>query len=221
MRALKFGICLLAAAPFVFGQLDTDSLTISATRTFNLQPDQGVLGVYVDSAATAGLSDVLAALQGSGITADNLTRFYTPDPFMVPPRLRWQFTLTTPLSKMRDTIVSLAALQMALAQQNSGLALTFNIQGTQVSAQSQAVQQCRVENLLADARAQAQKLADAIRVSVGPVLAMSTATFTALPIGYVPYPVAVIGVLGSSPYGAVSTSVSVSCSLIVKFSLAR
>jgi hypothetical protein len=50
-----------------FGQIDSNSITVTASNNVSLQPDQAVFGTTVQSGINTGLDDVLMALQGSGI----------------------------------------------------------------------------------------------------------------------------------------------------------
>jgi uncharacterized protein YggE len=112
---------------------------------------------------------------------------------------------------VKDTAALLSNLQQNIAKKNNGLSMSFRIQGTQVSQELTQSQPCVLQDLIADARSQAQKLADAADVYVGPVLALSGSTSTVsgstsniLPGTfaqiYVPYP---------------------TCSVSVKFTLLR
>lgn len=175
---------LILSIPVAFAQLDSNSVTVTATRTMTHQPDQVLFGVTVQSGLNTSLDDVVAVLQGSGITAANFSSISTPPPLVltgnpipapaVMPMLQWTFALSVPLAKIQDTIATLSALQKSIAQQNKGLTLSFSVQGTQVSAQLQQSQVCPIPDLLADAQAQAQKLAAAAGLSLGAVLAMSS-----------------------------------------------
>ena len=187
-----FLICiLLASASLVSAQTDSNSITVVASRNASLQADQAVFGVAVTSGLNASLDDVLGALQGSGITSANftgvstqpvyasavsITGFTPPVTLTGPPNLQWSFSLAVPLSKIKDTITTLTTVQQNGAKKNNGLSVTFSLQGTQVSPQAQQSQTCALPDLIADARAQAQKLADAAGMGVGVILAMSSAT---------------------------------------------
>ncbi|HYL37204.1 MAG TPA: hypothetical protein VEV17_14905 [Bryobacteraceae bacterium] len=174
----------LLSASLVFGQLDSNSLTVTASRNTNLQPDQVVYSVMVESGINTSLDDVIAALQGSGITAANFSGIDTafgiiltgtPSP---QPTIDWMFTLAGPLSKIKDTISTLNNVQQSIAKQNKGLKMSFSVQGTQVSPQLAQSQPCVMADLLADARAQAQNLASAAGFTVDTILAMSSVTST-------------------------------------------
>jgi hypothetical protein len=159
----------MAALP-AFGQLEPNTIMISATRQINLQPDQAVFGLSVTSGLTVGLDQIVAALSGLNITAANLSGIgnnYNP------PSLQWNFTLNVPFSSLTQTIGSLIQLQQAITVNNSGLALTFNFNGTQVSPQVQQSQSCSTSDLIADATAHAQKLASAAGLALGPILKLS------------------------------------------------
>ena len=68
---LYFGLIVFAS--LAFGQLDSNSVTVTASRGVSVQADQAVFGVFVDSGLNTSLDDVLAALQGSGITVANFS----------------------------------------------------------------------------------------------------------------------------------------------------
>jgi hypothetical protein len=211
---------LILSVPAAFAQLDSNSVTVSATRSMTQQPDQVLFAVNVQSGLNTSLDDVVAALQGSGITAANFSSVSTGanlvlnlPPTMAPPQLQWIFALPAPLAKIKDTVATLSALQKTIAQQNNGLTLSFNVQGTQVSAQSQQSHVCPTSDLLADATTQAQKLAAIAGLSLGSVLAMSSGTSVSGSVGSA---VSIAGVLLGAP--PVLPSV---CSMTVKFALLR
>src|SRR5579864_7275161 len=184
----RLSIFMFLCIPLAFGQLDSNSVTVTATRSMAQQPDQVLFEVIVQSSINTSLDSVVAALQGSGITAANLSGVgsgpqlipvISPAPQPLPaaftPMIEWVFTLPVPLVKIKDTASTLSALQKSIVQQSNGLTLSFNVQGAQVSTQSQQSQVCPIPDLLADATAQAQKLAAAAGLSLGVVLAMSSA----------------------------------------------
>jgi hypothetical protein len=216
VKRLPFFLLILSV-PAAFAQLDSNSVTVSATRSMSQQPDQVLFGVTVQSGFNTSLDDVVAALQGSGITAANFAGVGTgPNPLLsagpVTQSLQWIFALPVPLAKIKDTIATLTTLQKSIAQQNTGLVLSFNVQGAQVSTQAQQSHVCPTADLLADARAQAQKLADAVGLSLGTVLAMSSGTSASSSVGSVSF----AGLFVSAP--PVLPSI---CSMTVKFALLR
>ncbi len=203
----------LVFTSLISAQTDSNSVTVTASRTTTFQADQALFGITVTSGLNTSLDDVLGVLQGSGITIANFSglsnpQFYypvsTPDPNLPPPMLQWSFGIVAPLSKIKDTIGSLTSLQQNVAKKNNGLSLTFQIQGSQASAAAQQSQTCSLPDLVADARAKAQKIVDAAGLGVGVVLAMSSATNVAsAAVQFYPGPFA-------AP-----------CSLTVKFALQR
>jgi uncharacterized protein YggE len=162
-----------------FAQVDSNSITVTASRgNSSGPPDQAVFGVVVTSGVDTSLDDVIALLQGTGISAANLQAL---DEYPIPSgssgqtaeTLNWRFSFTTPLAKNKDTIAMLTSLQQTIAKKNNGVTMSFSIQGTQSSVQPQT---CSLSDLLTDARTQAQKLADGAGVSLGNILAMSSPT---------------------------------------------
>ena len=205
MRKATLSILLFAVVP-VFGQLPSQTVTVQATRSFSLQPDQVVIGVSVSSSTGTNLNQVVAALPGVGITAANLTGVENSDPST----LQWGFTLAVPIAGLTATIGSLAKLAQTIGQNNSGLALTFSVNGTQVSQQLQASQTCSNADLIADATAQGQKLAIAAGMTLGPILKLSNVLSA---------PSAVGGRLGFFTGFVQYAPSPVTCSLAVQFQL--
>ena len=66
-RALIFAYLL--SGSLVFGQLDSNSITVTASRSVTFQPDQIVFSVDVSSPLDTSLDDVIAALASSGTIA--------------------------------------------------------------------------------------------------------------------------------------------------------
>jgi uncharacterized protein YggE len=209
---------LLLAAPPVFAQLENHTLTMTATRSTNLQPDQVVFGLSVASGAAATLDQIVAAL-GLGVTSANLTGVSTYS--AIP--LQWNFTLAVPLANLAATIGSLTKLQQTIVQNNSGLTLTFIVNGTQVSQQLQS-QSCSNSDLIADATAQAQKLVAAAGLTLGPIARLSNVPLPESSIPQLTAAVARVG--GIIQTGAAFAELSlapapspVTCTLVVKFQL--
>ena len=217
MRTLPLIAALLLSISIAHAQLDSNSITVTAypSTPTGVQPDQAVYIVQLSTGLDMSLDDVIAALQGSGITSANfqglIPVFFNtitgPGPSGPPtPMLSWSFRFAVPFSRNKDILATLNTLQQSIAKKNNGTALSFYIQGAQSSMQSQ--QTCSVPDLLTDARAQAQKLAAGAGVSVGNILAMSS------PVGggFAPVP----GLGSSSAPSAVPL-----CSLTVKFALSK
>lgn len=211
MRKLPFSILLLAATP-VFAQLPSQTVTITATRSITVRPDQAVLSLTVTSRPETNLDEIVSPLSGLGITPLNLTGVDNSSATM----LQWNFNLVVPLSNLAATIASLTNLVQNIGHR-SGLALTFNVTGVQASAQAQASQQaqtCSNANLISDATTQAQSLTAAAGMTLGPVLRLSTVPSPASSGG------AVYALLEPVPYFLpVNYSVPSTCSLSVQFQL--
>jgi hypothetical protein len=186
MRKRAAVLLPLLFCPAAFGQLDSNSITVSASANATPQPDQVVFSLSVGSGINTGFDDILAALQGLGITAANFSSVSTegqtiatlgtaisPTPA---PALVWFFTLPAPLANTKATVASLAALQQNFTQQNNGLTLSFSVTGTQVSQQLVQSQPCSIAGLITAATTQAQSLAAASGFTLGGILALSSST---------------------------------------------
>ena len=213
MRSLWLGVLLLAVESLAFGQLDSDTLTVTASRSYTPQHDQIVFRIYVTRPVSAGLDEAAASLKSAGITAATFSSVYSPDNLT----LAWLFNLAIPFSKIPATVAQLTALK-----------IDFSVLGSQVSAETQQAQQCQVASMMADAKSQAKKLADAAELVAGEVLSLSSGQalnqtpFVAL--SKAPSPRAVLGgtISGVISYAVpIQPAVRGTCSLTVKFKLLR
>ena len=210
------------AASCAFAQLDSSSITVSASRGTSVQGDQAVFAVNITTDINAGLSDVLAAVAPAGLTQANFVGVSSgpfpgnivpvaPGQPLGPPlqaTLQWVFGVPVPISKTKDMVSALTDLQHSLAQVANGPRLSFSVQGTQVSQQSQT---CPLTDLIADARAQAQKLAGAAGLTAGNVLAISSSIATSTGGS-------ISGAFGFSPFLLTPTAAP-PCFVTVKFAL--
>ena len=200
-----------------FGQLDSNSITVSASRNVSLQPDQAIFAVTVQAGISTSLDDVVAALQGSGITAANLSSVTTPNQYSLTPlapMLQWTFNVPVSLTKTKDTVASLTALQQSIGKLNNGMTLSFFVAGTRVSQQLAQSQTCSIPALVADATAQAQTLAATGGMTLGTIVAMSSATsnLAASPQA----------VFAAGPYvSAISNNLAPPCAITVKFNTTK
>jgi uncharacterized protein YggE len=180
MRKSVLVFILLSSCPLAFGQLNGNSITVTASNNANLQPDEVVFSVSVQSALATGLDDIVAALQGSGITAANLSGLNTTQQYVNGSpstlALQWTFSLPVPLTNTKATIASLTTIEQTIGAQNNGLTLSFTIVGTQVSQQLAQSQTCSLSNLIASATTQAQGIATAAGVTLGRINAISSST---------------------------------------------
>jgi uncharacterized protein YggE len=200
MRTIWFAILL--GCP-VWAQLDSGSLTVTATRSIVVQPDQVTFSASVTAAPDKTLDDVLASVASAGITSADLDGVRGDAT-----NVAYSFFWSVPISKLNETISALQSLRVS-----------FGITGTQASGDLMATSRCSTSNLIADAEAQARKMAAAIGGSIGAVLSVSDRPYV-LPAG-VPTGVFRLGdffgVLSNAP--TVSPSPQLTCTLTVKFRL--
>jgi uncharacterized protein YggE len=205
-----------------FAQLDSNSITVNASTNATLQPDQVVFAVSVQSGINTGLDDIVAALQGSGITAANFSGLNTQGqtiatlgavPPMPVPSLSWSFTLPAPIANIKATVASLTTVEQNIAKLNNGLMLSFSVIGTQVSQQLAQSQTCSLSGLITSATMQAQSLAAAGGFTLGAILALSSSTSSVVSNSQV---VANGGLLAT-----ISNSAPSPCAITVKFNVTR
>jgi hypothetical protein len=170
---------LLLLPALVFGQTTPNSVTVTASRNGSLQPDQVVFSIDVESSLTSSLQDAVNALQGLGITAADFQSVQlnqVSDDSGQRSVLGWSFTLAAPVSNMKVTVALLGAVQESIAKSANGLSMSFRVQALQASPAVAKSQPCSMSGLLADARAQAAKIAGSAGMTVGSALAISGTT---------------------------------------------
>jgi hypothetical protein len=170
MRLLLF---LLAGATAAFGQLDDNTLVVTATRTTSLQQDRAMIILNLTTPEATALDDAIAALQGTGVSATDLNGVASSFDGQT---LLWSFGKTVPFAQLKSSLAALTGIQSSLTQKKNGLTLNYFVAG-QVSAEAQNAEAlCPMPTLVADARTQAQRVADAAGVRVGPVISMTQGT---------------------------------------------
>jgi uncharacterized protein YggE len=200
----------LITASFAFGQLDSNSVTVTASRTTTLQPDQALFAVTITTDPAASLSDVLAAVQPAGLTFSNFSSVstttaytYTNGQQQAQQQTQWSFQLLAPLANTRSAVSTLTALQKSVTQANPAWGASFSLQGSQVSQRAQQTQTCDLAGVIGDARTQAQNLATAAGRTLSGILALSTNTNSTI----------------GTPVSLYAVSGSPSCLVTVKFAL--
>lgn len=159
----------LVFAGLAFAQLDPYTLTVTASRAVTTTPDQVSLGVFVTSPQSASLADVLAIVQAVGLTQANLINVTAGTGTNPEPLVYWTFTTTVSYSGMKDAITKFNALQSAVMKKNPAFDINFGVSGVQTSPQAVAAQTCPMATLMADARGQAQALAQAAGFGLGSI----------------------------------------------------
>jgi uncharacterized protein YggE len=222
---MRAAICLLLlTAPVALAQLDDDTITVFAIRPLNLQPDQVVISVSVQSPSTASLADVLDAIAASGISAADVTSAYTAPAYdpLTGERVQstqWAFSPAVSFAQLKKVVASLESLQKNL-QPGTGMSLNYVLVGTQVSLELQAANQCAYPTLVSDAQAQGQKLAAEAGGRLGPILALSDpgASSTGTPSRAGDFASSASAV--SDPL-LMSAPLATTCGMVVQFKLLR
>jgi len=161
-------LLLLTAAATAFAQPDTGAITITASRNVTAIPDQVQYTVTLRTEAYLEVSEVVARLTGTGITAADLSYVTGGGEFT-----EWTFNLVTPFSKMAETNATLARLQQSIRVFQSH-SLSFRVTSQQTSTDATA-QACPLTALVSDARREADRIATAAGIHVGPIVGLSEA----------------------------------------------
>jgi uncharacterized protein YggE len=216
MRATCLTVLFFVTASLAFGQLDSGTITIQASRSANYTPDQISFNVSVTADPATSLDQVVASLANSGVTAANLSGLSGAQDVHSP--LQWSFTLAVPFAKMKATVAALTALQQSIVQDSGGMTLAFGVQGIRYSTASIQSQTCAAKDLFADALAQAQALATAAGLAVGPVVAISDGSSVTASASIFYAPTFRIGDFYNSSWVSPTPS---GCYLVITFSLLR
>ncbi|MDR3704256.1 MAG: hypothetical protein P4L56_31700 [Candidatus Sulfopaludibacter sp.] len=164
---------------------------MTATLGQNVQPDQTVFSVTVQSPLTTTLDDLTAALKGTPLTpatfssVTSVQNYLNPNPPVM--ALNWLFQLPVPLANVKDQVATLQALTASLGKAQTPLSLSYTANGPQVSATAQ-VQGCGLSDLVSAARTKAQQIAGAANRKPGNISAMSFSVSTMIgPSATAPY----------------------------------
>jgi hypothetical protein len=167
---MRIAALLLICATVCLAQLADNTVTVTVTRTVKLQPDQAALTITLTGPVTASLSDVVAALQPAGLTAEDLVsvRSFTDT---TGSQLSWQFSKALAFSDLKSALPTFGGGPVQTGNV-SPFSLTWFLQ-SQTSQAAQQAAVCPVPTLFADAQAQAQQIAAAAGVRIGGIVSMS------------------------------------------------
>jgi len=225
MRALWI---LLATAAAAFGQLDTNTITITASSTPSAQTSNATVQVNVSLPEVSTLQDAVNVVQGAGFTADNFTNvsssYYLyldllPAPATAAPTVDWTLSRTVSATEVPSVV---AALEAATKKQPSGT-VSYS-----VSNAAAPPPDCAYTGLVGAAQSQARKVADAAGVKLGGIVSIEQGTQTQLAAGFAVFD-PFTGVLGSTfllqaRVAVIQTqliSPSPSCSVTVQFQIVQ
>jgi len=213
---MRAAILLLLVSTAAFAQLDNDTITITALQAVSGQRDEASVSVCLVAEIGTGLDEVLATLQGLGVSERNLVEagaergWYCPYPEPWKNFVWWQFTYSTPVTRIQETFGALARTTTSLSP---GLYLGYGVE-----RDSSAAPECAVPTLLSQARRQAENVAAAAGLRVGPILALSDGTVDPTYVGVG----ASIGSPALAQAGAMIRQVlTPACQVIAQFKLLR
>ena len=120
---------------------------------------------------------IVQALSAINVSAANLLGVNNQN---TPSQLDWSFQLIVPLNQVKSTTASLLTLQNSIPQNNSGLTLSFYLNGANVSQQAQ--QTCDFNGMMSSARAEAQSIASAAGFTAGSVVGITGSVNQSAPV---------------------------------------
>jgi hypothetical protein len=197
----------------------TNTITIHSTQGYGLQANQARVVIGITSGVNSALDDVTSALEGDGITGATLSGVNTVSGFAFAgnqpqpqPQIEWTFTLEVSLSNPGAVLAQLTKAQQTFQTQNSGLSLNFAVEGVSSSGTFSCTSpQNLAVAALTQAQNQAQEIAAAAGVHVGPVLSLNFVT--AGPSAASPNLIAVPAPLPASGFSWASTTTTVATTI--------
>jgi hypothetical protein len=215
MRIIRLFALLVAVQALALAQLDPDTLTITVARNLSLQPDQIEIGISVGAPVDTSFDDVLAALAGAGITATNLNGVNTYLSTLNDSETYWSFFLDVPFAKLSDSMTALRKVQDA-----SLFDISFYVTGPRTSQELLSSQPCQYPSLVSYAKTQAQKVAAAAGVNIGPIVGVSDSSGGAFvaAVFVAEFP-STTGGLSNFFLGRPGPNATASCTMTVQFKL--
>jgi len=190
-----------------FAQLDDNTLTVTASRAVNPQPDQVVINVYVNTGPSGTLDDAVKIVSSVGITPDNFVGVFDVG--------TWGFQLIVPFDQMKATLAKFKQFRQDV--------LNYTVY-SQISDKAQKAL-CAYPALMSDAQAQVQRMASVAGVKVGAVVAISDNIASVPVLRQGDFSVVIYDPFTSiAPYwfgSSGSTTLPVTCSMTVQFQLVQ
>ena len=218
-------------------QTEPNVIIVSANRTLSAAVDQVSIEVDVLAGLTTPFDDVVAALQPAKITAANFISAGAPSFYefsnndgSVQQGTQWSFSTAVAFADLPGYISTLTALQTTLSTAQAPMGLYFFVQGASSSTQATTASQCPYPAVFNDAFQQAQKMAAAAGLRLGPVFSLSDTVESPASVVTVSVPstflyqgaVGIISGLLTQPRpGGSSGSGPGGCALTVKFQIAQ
>lgn len=204
-----------------------NTIAITTYQTNTVQPDQVEIAIGVTSGFTSDLSDISSALQAAGINGATFSGISTP--YLPLPQIQnvveWVYTITASFSNLSSTLAQLVNAQQAIQRKNAGMNLAFAVIGAS-SSQGLQPSSCPATVLLTNAQGQAQQIASAAGLSVGPIVGMSLGSPTGAgstlafnPYGYAGFLLGGLIPGGSAVSSSYTTGLRATCSMTVQFQL--
>jgi Protein of unknown function (DUF541) len=170
MNGFRLLLLLTLCGP-AFAQ--TDAITVTASRTIDLSPDQIVFTLAVITEPTVTLNQVLEATQSIGLDASKLSTINVQQsygPGSPRPTLSYVFFLSTTLAKFSETNDKVTSLRRALADQAPPMdAQMYGITVAPSDGSLDQARQALMPQLVSDARRRGDLLARAAGVTLGAI----------------------------------------------------
>lgn len=219
MRTLISALFMTCAA---LAQLDSNSITVTASRRIYPALDEVQAYIRVYSPPDVTLEQVTEALRGAGAGPVTFGTVQTNRGFVIPigafeGSTMWTFIATSPLSGLKEWLGRLDSAKAAIARSGSRLSMSYDVSGPQSSAKARLAVACSQSDLIADARSQAQAMAAAAGVGLGPVLAVADSGSAATAVAFI----GASGASGTFLFGIAPTVTPITCAATVKFGFSR
>ena len=148
-------------------------ITVPVSRSVSLMPDEAAFTINLSASLNSNTQQVKQALQGAGLPNPTVVASGLSADNNVPPsspQLRYLALITIPAASARDAAKGLETLRTHLTPPLSSLDYSAVLQASQTARD--AAWQTALPGMLADARKQAQAIADNTAVTLGAIRAI-------------------------------------------------
>lgn len=174
MKPLAFALApLFAGVLYAQPAIESKSITLTVSKSVTLSTGEVQVAVNILGDLDTTMDQVLAAVKDLGLTAQDLVSLGTmpigprPDQF----RLNYSFRLAAPFSRLKQTLDAVDRLRRTI---DTNLELQFYTMAVTASpAAFDEARQRALTDLIQEAQGKAQSLADAARLKLGALTAIS------------------------------------------------
>ena len=207
---MRSALCVAAALFAATLCAQDNAIVVNVTKYVDMPPEEMIFALSLQADQSTTVEEAVQVLKDAGVTQKDLIMI-SMQPGMSPyggqqSRIMYQFSLTAPYAKYKETMDKLQAVRRTLVIDWPSMDL--QVMMAQIGVSDASREQARLKtlpDLVADARRKAEELAKAAGIGVGPILGLSEAA-------QAPY----YGGVYPSTYGPLRTAFTLSVRFAVK-----